>query len=223
GGGPLAALAAGVEALGLPAGPEASASAGPVVLLLATDLPFLDPALLRDLTTPPPDADGVILTDGEGRDQPLTAAYRSGPLRRELDRLRAEHGGALTGLPLRRLLPGLRLRRIATNGPLDCDTWADIAAARARISDHGRVLEEWLAAVKAELDIDTDVDTGVLLDAARDAAHGVARPAAPLTTYLLGYAAARNGTDPATAARAIGELAARWQAEAAPGGAADGA
>ena len=31
----------------------------------------------------------------------------------------------------------------------------------------------------------------LLLDVARDAAHNVARPAAPLTTFLVGYAAGR--------------------------------
>ena len=33
----------------------------------------------------------------------------------------------------------------------------------------------------------------LILDVARDAAHGVARPAAPLTTFLVGYAAGMNG------------------------------
>jgi hypothetical protein len=54
-------------------------------------------------------------------------------------------------------------------------------------------LDEWIAAAKKELGIDLDVDTAALLDVARDAAHGVARPAAPLTTFLVGYAAARAG------------------------------
>jgi hypothetical protein len=37
------------------------------------------------------------------------------------------------------------------------------------------------------------VDRDLLLDVARDAAHGVARPAAPLTTFLIGLAAGRRG------------------------------
>ena len=42
---------------------------------------------------------------------------------------------------------------------------------------------------------DLDPDIALILDLARDAAHGVARPAAPLTTFLVGYAAgtAREG------------------------------
>lgn len=169
---------------------------------------------------PPPAAEtgaqaqveGVLLTDPGGRDQPLTAAYRAEPLRRELALLAAEHG-RLGHLPLRLLLPGLVLRRVPGPAGLDCDTWADIAAARARIREHGTVLDEWIAAVKDELSIDTDVDSAVLLDAARDAAHGVARPAAPLTTFLIGYAAAKNGTDVAVAARRVAALAARWEQE----------
>jgi hypothetical protein len=94
------------------------------------------------------------------------------------------------------------------------------------------VLDEWIAAAKTELGIDLDVDTGVLLDLARDAAHGVARPAAPLTTFLVGYAAARAGGGPEAvreAAAKAAALAVRWaedadgpdapgEAGAAPGG-----
>ncbi|NJQ17849.1 nucleotidyltransferase family protein [Streptomyces bohaiensis] len=214
GGGPLAAVAAGLAALGHHPGRPPSPGAPPVVAVLATDLPFLTPELVAAVTDPPDGADAVVPIDADGRDQTLAAGYRVAPLLTALAGIRAEHG-RLDGLPLRLLPAALRVHRLATspNGPVDCDTWADIAAARTRIRDDGRVLEEWLAAVKAELDIDTDVDTGALLDAARDAAHGVTRPAAPLTTYLLGYAAGSAGVDPAEAARRIGALAARWQQE----------
>jgi hypothetical protein len=73
-----------------------------------------------------------------------------------------------------------------------------------------------MAAVKTELGIDLDVDTGVLLDLARDAAHGVARPAAPLTTFLVGYAAAHAGGGPDAvreAAEKAAALARRWAEE----------
>lgn len=79
------------------------------------------------------------------------------------------------------------------------------------------VLKEWTAAVKADLGIDLEVDRALLLALAGDAAHGVARPAAPLTTFLVGYAAGRVGGGPdavAAAARRAGELAARWAGEA---------
>ena len=91
-----------------------------------------------------------------------------------------------------------------------------LAAGRARIGDDGAVLDEWIAAAKTELGIDLDVDTCVLLDLARDAAHGVARPAAPLTTFLVGYAAASAGGGPEAvreaAAKAVA-LAERWAGE----------
>lgn len=79
------------------------------------------------------------------------------------------------------------------------------------------VLKEWTAAVQADLGIDLEVDRTLLLALAGDAAHGVARPAAPLTTFLVGYAAGRAGGGPdavAAAARRAGELAARWAGEA---------
>jgi hypothetical protein len=47
------------------------------------------------------------------------------------------------------------------------------------------------------------------LDVARDVAHQVARPAAPLTTYLLGVAVGR-GADPTEAAARITALADQW-------------
>lgn len=46
---------------------------------------------------------------------------------------------------------------------------------------------------------------GLVLDLARDVAHGVARPAAPLTAYLLGLAVGR-GADPAQAAATLTAL-----------------
>jgi GTP:adenosylcobinamide-phosphate guanylyltransferase len=251
GGGPLAALDAGL-------GPVTA----PVVLVLSADLPFLRRETVRALldasgsrpagstgadasdaradgearvngndgdahisggdADPDADIDGAIVNDG--RDQPLLAAYRTDSLRRELALLRTEYG-SLTSLPLRLIVPELRLQRIdvavggrtTASDALDCDTWEDVAAARARIREHDTVLDEWMAAAKAELGIEQlDVDTAALLDLARDAAHGVARPAAPLTTFLVGYAAAQRGGSPeqvAEAAANASRLAARWAAE----------
>ncbi|MFV0128835.1 NTP transferase domain-containing protein [Streptomyces sp. HMX112] len=211
GSGPLPALAAGAR--------QVRADA---VVVLSGDLPFLEPAGVHRLVEALAggDAEGVLSVDPDGRDQPLVAAYRTEPLRRELALLATEYG-SLSGLPLRLLTQELRFTRLAT-GPLasfDCDTWEDIATARARIREHGTVLDEWITAVKDELGIDLEVDTGLLLDLARDAAHGVARPAAPLTTFLVGYAAAKaGGGGPeavAEAARKAAALADRWANEAA--------
>jgi molybdopterin-guanine dinucleotide biosynthesis protein A len=211
GAGPVAALDAGLRR-----------STAAYVVVLSADLPFLEAGTVRRLLggLGASGAEGAVLTDPEGRDQPLVAVYRSAALRRELARLAVEHAG-LTGLPLRRLVAGLRLTRISDPvASFDCDTWDDIATARSRIREHGHVLDEWISAAKDELGIDLDVDTGVLLDLARDAAHGVARPAAPLTTFLVGYAAARAGGGPeavAEAARKAAALALRWEDEDAAG------
>ncbi|MEV2210736.1 NTP transferase domain-containing protein [Streptomyces sp. NPDC050997] len=215
GGGPVAALYAGLRH-----------TTAQDVVVLSADLPFLTEETVRRLLTAlgTSDAEGVLVTDTDGRDQPLVAAYRTSALRRELTVLNgvparsgsAESGG-LTGLPLRRLTAGLDLTRVPDPvASFDCDTWDDIATARARIREHGHVLDEWITAVKDELGIDLDVDTGLLLDLARDAAHGVARPAAPLTTFLVGYAAARAGGGPeavAEASRKAAALALRWADE----------
>ncbi|MFI2411603.1 NTP transferase domain-containing protein [Streptomyces sp. NPDC018947] len=209
GGGPLAALAAGLDR-----------TTAEHVVVVSADLPFLTAATLGRLPEllAASDADGVLLTDADGRDQPLVAAYRASALRRELAALTGG-GPDLAGLPLRRLTAGLRLTRVPDAvASFDCDTWDDIATARTRIREHGHVLDEWISAAKAELGIDLDVDTGVLLDLARDAAHGVARPAAPLTTFLVGYAAGRAGGGPeavAEATRKAAALARRWAEEAA--------
>jgi hypothetical protein len=67
----------------------------------------------------------------------------------------------------------------------------------------------WVDEVRRELGLADEVDVALLLDLARDAAHGVQRPAAPVTTYLLGLAVAR-GADPAEAAARLSVLASRW-------------
>ncbi|MCX3063852.1 DUF6457 domain-containing protein [Streptomyces beihaiensis] len=210
--------ARGEEAIAGARGEEATAEVESVVVLSA-DLPFLVDRAVRMLvdTLAASGADGVVLTDADGRDQPLVAVYRRAALCRVLDVVEAE-SGALAGLPLRRLTQGLNLARITDPvASFDCDTWDDIATARSRIREHGHVLDEWISAAKDELGIDLDVDTGVLLDLARDAAHGVARPAAPLTTFLVGYAAAKADGSPAAVAEAAAKAAAlaqRWAAEA---------
>jgi hypothetical protein len=71
-------------------------------------------------------------------------------------------------------------------------------------------LDAWITQVCGALGLDPSaVDRGMVLDLARDAAHGVARPAAPITTFLVGLAAGRDGADPAAvrqAAQIVTEL-----------------
>lgn len=71
-------------------------------------------------------------------------------------------------------------------------------------------LEEWLTKVRAELDVPADaLDTDLLLGLAGEAAHAVVRPAAPLTTFLVGVAVGRGVPLPEAAER-VRALVASW-------------
>ncbi len=73
--------------------------------------------------------------------------------------------------------------------------------------DDTSALLPWLRACAERLGVaESDLpDIDTVLGVAGVAAHGVARPAAPLTTFLLGVAAARSG-------RPLAELAAEVKA-----------
>jgi hypothetical protein len=76
-------------------------------------------------------------------------------------------------------------------------------------------MQRWIDEVRAELDVppELQLDVPALLDLARIAAHGVLRPAAPLTTFLAGYAAGRAGGSHDDVARAIARITAIAPAE----------
>jgi hypothetical protein len=75
-------------------------------------------------------------------------------------------------------------------------------------------MDRWVRAVCAELGLDpASVDQRLVLDLARDVAHGVDRPAAPLTAYLMGLAVGQ-GRPAADAAAQISQLAAGWEQHA---------
>jgi len=58
------------------------------------------------------------------------------------------------------------------------------------MDDRQKLLHEWTERLLAAFEIDgTDVDIDAVLALAGKAAHGVVRPAAPLTTFVAGYAA----------------------------------
>jgi hypothetical protein len=77
------------------------------------------------------------------------------------------------------------------------------------------MLEEWVRRLCEALGVPVDaVDVDGVLDLAREAAHNVDRPAAPITTYVVGYAAGQRSGDPAAAAdaaEAATRLARDWQ------------
>ena len=70
-------------------------------------------------------------------------------------------------------------------------------------------MDEWIEAAAQALGIPRDLDVATILDVARDAAHGVERPAAPVTTYLMGFAVA-SGLTFDEAAQRLGALAREW-------------
>ena len=132
GGGPVAAIAAGLAALS-----EASDGPRDWVGAFAADLPFLTAEAVHSLWTAVSVAEsgyeGAVAVDAQGREQWLNAVYRRAALESKI----AEYGpDGVHGLPLRRLVRDLRLLRITQpgNAVLDCDTWEDVDAAR-RIAD----------------------------------------------------------------------------------------
>lgn len=84
--------------------------------------------------------------------------------------------------------------RVAADAALDLPTWTRLLATRLGIPEGD--------------DIDVAVDVGPILDLARDAAHHVMRPAAPVTTFLTGYAAGLRGGGGAAIAEAVAVAAA---------------
>jgi molybdopterin-guanine dinucleotide biosynthesis protein A len=119
GGGPVAALAAGL--------PHVSS---PLVALLAADLPFLTADVLLLLESSlEVDSDGALLVDADGRDQLLAGVWRTASLRRVV-----EAAGPPEGLALGRLLAGLTVVRVAVPAAVrapwqDCDTPEDLRRA----------------------------------------------------------------------------------------------
>ncbi len=82
-------------------------------------------------------------------------------------------------------------------------------------------LPQWSTQLSEALGIDADVDIATVLDLARDAAHQVERPAAPLTTFLVGYAAAVRGGSAADIAACVAvatRLAAEHGSDSQPSG-----
>jgi hypothetical protein len=230
GSGPLAGIRAGAQAVRTP-----------LVGVLAADMPFAVPVLREALTRlaepgprPPdtprgddagpvrtptvprgdpvvPRVDAVVPVDPQGFPQLLCAAYRTDVLHAAFATL-----GDPAGRPVRALRPALTVLEwpVPAAALADVDTGEQLSIARARAAKEARVMQDWIDAVRATLGLDVTVDLDVVLDLARDAAHNVERPAAPVTTYLLGAAVAR-GADPAEAAARVSELARAWTGGAA--------
>ncbi len=92
----------------------------------------------------------------------------------------------------------------------------------ARHEPAGHDLDAWVALLASELGVDpAAVDVQSVLDLARETAHGVARPAAPLTGFFVGYAVAAGTRDRAEfdrVAERVMALAQEWAARRDGGG-----
>jgi molybdopterin-guanine dinucleotide biosynthesis protein A len=118
GGGPVAAIAAGL--------PRTTAE---VVVVLAADLPYVAPAvpvLVRTLAES--GADLAMLADDTGRANHLAAAWRRAALEAALAATAQPRGAAV-----RSLLTAVTVVLVPDDAGWgrDCDTWDDVAAARA--------------------------------------------------------------------------------------------
>ena len=123
GGGPVAAVAAGL-----------AATRSQVVLLLAADLPAIGGAVapLRAALRGPGRA---VLVDRDGRVNQLAAAWRRPDLAAALAALPAVEGAAMRALAAG--VPTVEV--VDTQGwGQDCDTWDDVAAARAAAAGPGQ-------------------------------------------------------------------------------------
>lgn len=212
GSGPLAGLAAGVHTLAEWA--DRSDSADPsdpseqLVMVCATDLPWLDSSTVRRITTTlgeHPEQDAAMLGDTDGRWQPLAACYRGARLSAALRAI-----GDPTDRPVRLLFDHLEVTALpAVRQARDIDTPHDLEVA---------MLDEWAHQLAEELGVGAelaDLELDPILNLARDAAHTVERPAAPVTTFIAGYAAARRAAGNVEIAACI-EQAATFTITAAP-------
>lgn len=120
GGGPAAALAAGLVVLGLDGG------ADEFVAVLASDLPGIDGVTVESLTRAlfVAGANGAVLQDTDGRTQYLAGVWRLGPLVAAVGSRSSWHGGRLADL----LEPLIGVRVPAPPSVTDdIDTPADLA------------------------------------------------------------------------------------------------
>ena len=198
GSGPLAGIGAGMAQIDTP-----------LVGVIAADMPFALPVVvgaLARLSGAPEQVGAVVPVDPTGVEQLLCAAYRTDALRAALVAV-----GPLVGRPVRAVRHALSVMEwpVPADALADVDTEQELAAARSRAAEEVTEMQDWVEAVRSALGVDVAVDIDAILDVARDAAHNVDRPAAPVTTYLLGAAVAA-GADPAEAAATVGELARAW-------------
>jgi hypothetical protein len=101
------------------------------------------------------------------------------------------------------------------NQVVDFDTWQDVAKALKGSDAVDQITQMWMARVATLLNVDShDLLTSELLDLTREVAHGVERKSAPLTTFLIGYAAGKESLNPDEVRKlieAVSSAVAEWQ------------
>jgi molybdopterin-guanine dinucleotide biosynthesis protein A len=155
--------------------------------------------------------DGAWAIRSDGNGQPLCACVRTELLR---DLLTSTQGANQSPL---RLLSSLQMVGVNVNPDqvVDFDTWQDVAKAVNGSEAMDQITQMWMTRVATLLDVDPhEVLTSELLDLTREVAHGVERKSAPLTTFLLGYAAGKDSLSPDDVRKLIETVSnavAEWQ------------
>ncbi len=123
GGGPAAAVAAGMSTLG--SGQQAVPAAVRVAVL-AADIPFAANAISR-LLVANPKAPAALAVDSSGHDQYLIAIWRAAALRQRINQVQ------VLGASMRMLFDGMTVTRVLVDNIecFDCDTAQDVSQARA--------------------------------------------------------------------------------------------
>lgn len=137
--------------------------------------------------------DGAWAIRSDGSGQPLCACVRTELLRDLLAKTQGVNQSPL------RLLSNLKMVgvNVNPNQVVDFDTWQDVAKAVKGSESMDQITQMWMARVATLLNVDSrEVLTSELLDLTREVAHGVERKSAPLTTFLLGYAAGKDSLSP---------------------------
>lgn len=155
--------------------------------------------------------DGAWAVRSDGKGQPLCACVRAEVLRELLEPTQGVNQSPL------RLLSTLNMIGVIVNPDqvVDFDTWQDVAKAVKGSEAVDQITQMWMARVATLLDVDPhEVLTSELLDLTREVAHGVERKSAPLTTFLLGYAAGKDSLNPDEVRKLIQTVSnavAEWQ------------
>lgn len=197
GGGPVSAIAAGLELVN-----------SEFVAIVATDIPFAGNVIAELIGFLPSAQDVIIPLDSAGLRQTLCAIYRSKPLHSALTEIGNLPGKSMKSLLARLDVTEINLGEAFTSSLLDIDTPEDLERVKGTVSQ----MQDWIEAVRKELGVAVEAEVDTILNVARDAAHAVERKAAPMTTFLLGHAVA-NGADLKESVEKISNLAKNWPAK----------